>query len=230
MTVAVRGGGSYPPAGQARRGNGRMAVRRTIVRKNYSGRGQEGGWSRLMPICDQSNRSAGPAPWAQESSDQPHAARRCRRHPAATHAVAVGAARRLHCDARPGVASQNSLRSLRSLRSDSRDESVDEARCARRPQACASRRHRNRPRRVPPAARQQGGCSRRKPQPYPQRRARAGRSAPLRRREGEQGHKRSGGPLVPCERPGRKDRRGLQGQGLRPARAARFNNQLVATV
>ena len=137
MTVAVRGGGSYPPAGQARRGNGRMAVRRTIVRKNYSGRGQEGGWSRLMPICDQSNRSAGPAPWAQESSDQPHAARRCRRHPAATHAVAVGAARRLHCDARPGVASQNSLRSLRSLRSDSRDESVDEARCARGPQALA---------------------------------------------------------------------------------------------
>ena len=221
MTVAVRGGGSYPPAGQARRGNGRMAVRRTIVRKNYSGRGQEGGWSRLMPICDQSNRSAGPAPWAQESSDQPHAARRCRRHPAAAHAVAVGAARRLHCGPgacrrqgvrqaqnspqglfcvrgalhRPGVASQNSLRSLRSLRSDSCDESVFDARCARRPQACASRRPRNRRRRVPPAARQQGGRWRRKPQPYPQRRARAGRSAPLRRREA---------------------------QVLRPARAARF--------
>jgi hypothetical protein len=34
----------------------------------------------------------------------------------------------------------------------------------------------------------------------------------LGRREGEQGHKRSGGPLVPCERPGLLARRGLQGQ------------------
>jgi hypothetical protein len=67
--------------------------------------------------------------------------------------VAVGALRRLHCDARPGVARQNSLRDLRSLRSDNCRESVYEARCARRPRACASRRHTNRPRRAPPAAR-----------------------------------------------------------------------------
>jgi hypothetical protein len=67
--------------------------------------------------------------------------------------VAVGALRRLRCDARPGVARQNSLRDLRSLPSDNCRESVYEARCARRPRACASRRHTNRPRRVPPAAR-----------------------------------------------------------------------------
>ncbi len=105
-------------------------------------------------------------------------ARRGKRCPAGAHAVAVGAARRLHCGPcacrrkgvrqahdspqglpcvrgalhRPGVASQNSLRSLRSLRSDNCDESVDEARCARRPRACASRRYRNRPHRAPPAA------------------------------------------------------------------------------
>ncbi len=60
-------------------------------------------------------------------------ARRGRRCPAGAHAVAVGAARRLHCDARPAVASQNSLRSLRSLRSDNCAESVYEARFARRP-------------------------------------------------------------------------------------------------
>jgi hypothetical protein len=55
-------------------------------------------------------------------------ARRGRRCPAGAHAGAVFASLRLHCDARAGVASQNSLRSLRSLRSDSCDESVDEAR------------------------------------------------------------------------------------------------------
>ncbi len=44
---------------------------------------------------------------------------------------AVSAALRLPCDARSRGPSQNSLRSLRSLRSDSCDESVDEARCAR---------------------------------------------------------------------------------------------------
>ncbi len=38
------------------------------------------------------------------------------------HAVAVGAERRLRCDARARVAPRNSLRSLRSLRSDSRGE------------------------------------------------------------------------------------------------------------
>jgi hypothetical protein len=55
-------------------------------------------------------------------------ARRGRRHPPGAHAGAVGAARRLHCAARAGVAPQNSLRELRSLRSDTRGESVHEAR------------------------------------------------------------------------------------------------------
>jgi hypothetical protein len=67
--------------------------------------------------------------------------------------------RRLHCDARPGVAPRNSLRDLRSLRSTQRGESVLDARCARRPQACASRRPRNRPCRVPPAAQHRTGAA-----------------------------------------------------------------------
>ncbi len=65
---------------------------------------------------------------------------------------AVGAAHRRHCGARVGVASRNSLRSLRSLRSDSRDELVHDARCARPPRRCAPRRPRPRPRHTPPAA------------------------------------------------------------------------------
>ena len=60
------------------------------------------------------------------------AERRGRRYPAGAHAVAVAAARRLHCDARSGLAPQNSLRSLRSLRSDSRGES-DERSALRAP-------------------------------------------------------------------------------------------------
>ena len=83
--------------------------------------------------------------------------RRGRRHPAGAHAVAVAAARRLRSGARFGVAPANSLRSLRSLRSDSAGEMVDEARCARRPRPSAPRRHKNRPRRVPPAAKPNGG-------------------------------------------------------------------------
>jgi hypothetical protein len=97
-------------------------------------------------------------------------ARRGRRYPPGAHAGAVGAARRLHCDARSAVAPQNSLRSLRSLRSDNCGESVHEARCARRLRPCAfgygshalraydpspqlrCRRPTNRPHRVPPAA------------------------------------------------------------------------------
>jgi hypothetical protein len=55
---------------------------------------------------------------------------------------AVGPLGRLRCDARGRVAPPNSLRSLRSLRSDNGGESVDEARCARRPRRCASRRPR----------------------------------------------------------------------------------------
>ena len=60
-------------------------------------------------------------------------ARRGRHCLARAHAVAVGAARRLHCAARSGVAPQNSLRSLRELRSNNRGESEVEARAARAP-------------------------------------------------------------------------------------------------
>ena len=49
---------------------------------------------------------------------------RGRRYPAGAQCVAVGAARRLRCGARSGVAPRNSLRSLRSLCSNSRGESV----------------------------------------------------------------------------------------------------------
>jgi len=112
-------------------------------------------------------------------------ARRGRRCPVGAHAGAVGAARRLHCDARSGVAPHNSLRSLRSLRSDRCGESDDEARCARRPRPCASRRPRNRPHRAPPAARHLYWCSTREPTLHPQRCARAGCGAPLRRREAQ---------------------------------------------
>ena len=51
---------------------------------------------------------------------------------------------------------------------------------------------------------------------WQQRRVRVGRGARGGRREGEQGHNRSGGPDVPCERPGLLARRGLQGQGFWP--------------
>jgi len=78
--------------------------------------------------------------------------RRGRRYPPGAHGGAVCAALRLRCGARPGVAPHNSLRSLRSLRSNTCGESVYEARCARRPRACAPRRPTNRACRVPPAA------------------------------------------------------------------------------
>ena len=118
---------------------------------------------------------------------EPHEApaRRGRERPPWAHTVAVAAARRLHCDARPGVASPNSLCSLRSLRSNNRDESDDEARCARRPQACASRRHTVRPRRTPPAAQARTELLVRTPTTGLQRRVRAGWSAPLERREAQ---------------------------------------------
>ena len=112
-------------------------------------------------------------------------ARRGRRCPARAHAVAVGAVRRLRCGARPSVASQNSLRSLRSLRSDSCDESDHEARCARRLKTCAPRRHTNRPRRAPPAALQRSCFSSRRSTVSQQRRVRAGRGAPVVRREAQ---------------------------------------------
>ena len=66
---------------------------------------------------------------------------------------------RLRCGARSGVAPRNSLRSLRSLRSDNRGENVYEVRCAHRPQPCAPRRHRDRPRRVPTSASEVIGSS-----------------------------------------------------------------------
>gem|GEM_PF-5261920 len=47
---------------------------------------------------------------------------------------------RLHCGARSCGASRNSLRALWALRSDRRDESDDEARCARSRKPCAPRR------------------------------------------------------------------------------------------
>ena len=99
-------------------------------------------------------RWAGLGPLQSSAGDRlvRRSARRGRRHPAEAHAVAVCASLRLHCGARSEVARPNSLRSLRSLRSDNRRGSVLDARCARRPRPCAPRRHRNRPRRVPPAA------------------------------------------------------------------------------
>ena len=59
---------------------------------------------------------------------------------------------RLRCDARRRVAPQNSLRAPRALRSDSCGESVFDARCARRPRPCASRRSQRHPEQTPAAA------------------------------------------------------------------------------
>ena len=55
-------------------------------------------------------------------------------------------------DARVRVAPQNSLRAPRALRSDSCGESALDARCARRPRPCASRRSRRHPEQTPAAA------------------------------------------------------------------------------
>ena len=67
-------------------------------------------------------RATVPGPLRPFAGDRlvPRSARRGRGHPAAAHAVAVGASLRLHCGARSEVAPPNSLRSLRSLRSDKR--------------------------------------------------------------------------------------------------------------
>ena len=99
--------------------------------------------------------------------------------------MAVSASLRLRCGAQPSVASQNSLRSLRSLSSNNCDESDHEARCARRLKACAPRRHTNRPRRAPPAALQRSCFSSRRSTVSQQRRVRAGRGAPVVRREAQ---------------------------------------------
>ena len=93
----------------------------------------------------------------------------CSTFRAARQAAAGGGAdcggrlRRLRCDARLGVAPQNSLRALLALRSNNCGEHEDEARCARRPHACASRRHTQRPRWLPPAAQHQGWRATRSP-------------------------------------------------------------------
>ena len=63
---------------------------------------------------------------------------------------------RLRCDARRRVAPQNSLRAPRALRSDSCGESVFDARCARRPRPCASRRPQRHPEQTPAAAAKSG--------------------------------------------------------------------------
>lgn len=66
---------------------------------------------------------------------------------------------RLRCDARGRVAPQNSLRAPWALRSDSCGESVLDARFARRPRPCASRRSRRHPEQTPAAA-AKGGWAR----------------------------------------------------------------------
>jgi len=110
---------------------------------------------------------------------------RGRRCPLGAHTGTVGAARRLRCGARPGVASQNSLRSLRSLRSHIRDESVHEACCARRHQGSAPRRPTDRPQRAPPAALYRWVFWTRKTRAAQQRRGRTGRTAPTASDEAE---------------------------------------------
>ena len=155
--------------------------------------------------------------------------RRGRRCPVGAHAGAVGAARRLRCGARPGVASHNSLRSLRSLRSDRCAESDNEARCARRARPCAAPRPRNRPCRTPPAAPWNQWCSRCiecKSTPDAAAKARAGR---LRRAFGGAEERRARGPRAQrattsdsphlSERSERSERSELCGGATRPSTA-----------
>ena len=129
----------------------------------------------------------GPSPRFVHDRFPAMSARRGRRCPARAHAVAVAAALQLHCAARSGVAPRNSLRSLRSLHSDNRGESDHEARAARAPTPalrCSS----------PPKSRPAGSpcrevhgywCSIQTPPPCPQSGVRAGRSAPVGRREAQ---------------------------------------------
>ncbi len=67
----------------------------------------------------------------------------------------------------------------------------------------------------PPRCNARGSCREQRPRPSRGAFGQDG-AAPLGRREGEPGGKRCGGPLAPCERPGRLARRGLQGQGSWP--------------
>jgi hypothetical protein len=112
-----------------------------------------------------------------------HRGRGC---PAGAHAVAVAAARRLHCAARSGVAPPNSPRSLRSLRSNNRGESVDEARWrAPTPALRCSSPPKSRPAGSPCREAHGCWCSLQIPPPFPQSGVRAGRSAPVERREAQ---------------------------------------------
>ena len=118
---------------------------------------------------------------------------RGRRSPARAHTAAVDAARRLHCAARPAVASRNSLRSLRSLRSNSRDESDHEARAAHAPTPslrCSSPQRSPRPKTAcreaePPSAPDRCVNPFREPTPFRQRRVRARPGVRERRREAQ---------------------------------------------
>jgi len=184
----------------------------------------------LRTSADRSEAARGPLPkfgFVRLGLRSAHRGRRC---PRGAHAVAVGAVRRLHCDARARVVPQNSLRSLRSLRSNSRGKSVHEARW--RAPTLALRF--SSPQKSPPAGSacrevHRWFCSPRVPPSVQQRHARAGEGAPLRCREGEPGHKQSSGLLGPCERPGRPARRGLQGQGSWP-RAQRASSSDSSTL
>jgi hypothetical protein len=115
------------------------------------------------------------------------AARRGKGSPPGAHSVAVGAAHRLHCAARSGVAPPNSLRSLRSLRSNSRGESdVDARQRAPTPALRCSSPPKSRPAGSPCRDAHRLGSSSQTPPRWLQRRVRAGCGAPLRCR-GAQG-------------------------------------------
>jgi hypothetical protein len=154
------------------------------------------------------------------------AARRGRRYPAGAHAVAVCASLRLRCGARTQLAPHNSLRALRALRSDKRSESDVDARCARRAECSAPRRHRNRPHRVPPAAQHGLWFSTQTQRASPQRRVRAGRSAPLGRRAAQGSWPRAQRELSSdsshlFERSERSDRSELCDGAARPSSAGK---------
>ena len=163
--------------------------------------------------------------------------RRGRRCPPWAHAGAAGAARRLHCAARSGVAPQNSLRSLRSLRSDNCGESVDDARWRAPTPAlrCSS------PQKSPPpgiACREchrQSHASRRMPSMHLQRRVRAGCSAPLGRREAQGLRPRAQRELATdlsqlSERSERSERSEFCDGAARPTQRARTQNSPLRTV
>ena len=156
-------------------------------------------------------------------------ARRGRRHPPSAHAVAVGAARRLRCDARPGAAAPNSLRSLRSLRSDRRRR-VGSRSALRAP--TPGLRFSPPPTGLAPATACRAATLGVRVERTPRR---LGKGAPGRaaacvagRREGEPGHEQPGGLFVPGERPGHWPGAACPGQGVWPARAARFVIRLAA--